>query len=86
MSKICTIKGVEYSIKKFDLIWIKVPYKDDHLKKVAKLEKDGSLVFGGSFFPNTGANLIFSCKDETIPNDFVKNVRNQFSRSLNENE
>lgn len=53
----------------------KVPYKDDHLKKVAKLEKGGSLIFGGSLFPNDGAYIIFNCKDESVPNDFVKSVK-----------
>jgi len=43
---------------------------------VTKLEKDGSLIFGGSLFPNTGAQIIFCCRDESVPNDFVKNVRN----------
>jgi len=45
------------------------------MKKIEKLEKQGTLVFGGTHFPNDGAFIIFNAKDETIPHDFVKNVR-----------
>jgi uncharacterized protein YciI len=39
---------------------------------VEDYEKQGSVLLGGSFFPNDGAILLFQAADETIPDSFVK--------------
>lgn len=44
------------------------------MQNIQSLEDKGNLIFGGSLFPNNGAFLLFNCKDETIPYDFVKSV------------
>jgi len=48
-------------------------YIDAHRKHISEAESAGNLIFGGTVIPkNLGAHLLFNCKDETIPYDFVK--------------
>lgn len=49
-----------------------VPYRDEHLKLVENFESQGSVIIGGSFFPNDGACFIFTCPDELTVDSFVK--------------
>lgn len=39
---------------------------------IKKLEKNGVVLIGGSFFPNDGAFFIFCCQNEIVIDDFVK--------------
>ncbi len=48
-----------------------VPHRENHLKLIEKLQDSGSLIFGGSCFPNDGAFILFNCVDQTTPYDFV---------------
>ena len=54
-----------------------------HMKRLGKLEKSGSLLFGGSLFPNDGSYIFFNCEDESVPNNFVKSVIVCFQRDIN---
>ena len=53
------------------------------MKKIAKLEKNGSLLFGGSLFPNDGSYVFFNCEDESVPNNFVKSVIVYLRKDIN---
>ena len=68
MQKICIIEEVSFC--KINYL---VPYRNAHLKQIEKLEQSGVAIFGGSFFPNDGAILIFNCQDELPLDEFVKN-------------
>ncbi len=58
------------------LTWWKIAYHaEGHLKKVDALEADGKVLFGGNTISGEGMYLLFNCKDETIPYDFIKAVR-----------
>jgi len=38
------------------------------------LEADGKILFGGNTISGEGMYLLFNCKDETTPYDFIKAV------------
>ncbi len=65
-SKTCTTKEVK------QLLTSPVAHIEAHLKLVESYETQGSLIIGGSFFPNDGATLFFQAQDETIPDSFIK--------------
>jgi len=51
---------------------------EDHRKKVETFEKEGKILFGGNSVNRESLYLLFNCKDETIPYDFIKSVKKHF--------
>ena len=49
-------------------------HAEGHLKKVDALEADGKVLFGGNTISGESMYLLFNCKDETVPYDFIKSV------------
>jgi len=56
------------------LFTLEVDFKDQHVKKVQDLEKDGSILFGGLEKNSETEYIVFNCRDETLPYDFIKSV------------
>jgi len=56
-----------------NMLELRTPHREEHLRQLTQYLENGTLVFGGAFLPNaSGALFMFEGKDERLADQFMK--------------